>query len=240
METTVKPGMRFEAKQAVAPTQPTPRTYVWHVIEATDDGNWRCVRLDIDQVADEAVFATQDVLEGNAQYMHEASPRRIAGHAFAMLDEGEIVHYHDGHGKFVRCTVAKDVDENGIPCTVLKPTALVGRWGQDEIISRDRYGEERVGHHARRILTGNETFRPHPSNIYEVVPFTKPEANIHRYDNPALGGEAPLSLPPMSEDEKRQADKWRQVREIREATERGSDPDQIIQQVRESVVRPFL
>jgi hypothetical protein len=81
------------------------------------------------------------------------------------LKQGDIVHYHHGHGTWARCEVVDHPFHR--PGTIspdptlpsLVPIALVGpQWARDHQCTQD-YWTERVRH--------GKSFQPHASNIYE-------------------------------------------------------------------------
>lgn len=71
------------------------------------------------------------------------------------VPEGTQLHYHHGHGEWIRGVV-----EGG----VFRPTDLVGKW--DTPVTIDHTGQVRESSGMRRITSGH-TFRPHYANIYE-------------------------------------------------------------------------
>jgi hypothetical protein len=83
---------------------------------------------------------------------------------------GQIVHYHDGFGQYVRCEVVtadnprKDIDHpsvsDGEKC--LKELALVGNWAF--------YDAQSDSYHVRGIRQGR-LFKPNASNIWENPEF---------------------------------------------------------------------
>jgi len=80
---------------------------------------------------------------------------------------GDIVHYHNGFGQFVRCEVVKDAEG-----AKLKPIALVGEWKVYDLPRRMATGEVRYPYHAQKIREG-ETFRPAASNLFENPKFSE-------------------------------------------------------------------
>lgn len=85
---------------------------------------------------------------------------------YASLTLGEIVHYHNGFGEFVRSEVVVHEGANH-----LKPLALVGPWKD--------YNLHANSYHVRQIREG-AIFHPHASNIFE-----NPKASVPRTVNPA-------------------------------------------------------
>jgi hypothetical protein len=85
---------------------------------------------------------------------------------------GQIVHYHDGFGQYIRCEVVtaghprENVDhyavKDGEKC--LKELALVGTWRADDLASRS--------YHVRGILE-SRLFKPNASCIWEYPQFNR-------------------------------------------------------------------
>lgn len=80
---------------------------------------------------------------------------------YESLQVGQIVHYHNGFGAFVRCEVVTDGEKR-----LLKPIALVGEWRDYDLPKRLPNGEVSLPYHPRGIAEG-ETFQPHATNVYE-------------------------------------------------------------------------
>jgi len=108
----------------------------------------------------------------------DRAAHRHVEEARAVYDEfdlGQIVHYHNGFGQFVRCEVVDAPDDDacmhakkGERC--LKELALVGNWREYDLRS-DSY-------HMQGCLEGR-LFKPHSSNIYE-----NPKAALHHHPDP--------------------------------------------------------
>lgn len=80
---------------------------------------------------------------------------------------GEIVHYHNGFGEFVRGEIIETPE--GMK---MKPTALVGNWREGDLPHYDRYGNLCEGYHAREIREG-KVFQPNASNMWESPTFSR-------------------------------------------------------------------
>lgn len=81
---------------------------------------------------------------------------------YGSLRIGDVAHYHDGFGRFVRCEVVKNGE--------LLPVAFVGDWKDDKDIqpSRALDGTITDGYWLGKALNG-ESFTAHSSNIWEAV-----------------------------------------------------------------------
>lgn len=100
-----------------------------------------------------------------------AEGRRQHQDFYDSLALGQIVHYHDGFGQYIRCEVVtadmprKHIDANvsaGEKC--LKEMALVGNWRESDLRSD--------GYHMRGIRQAR-LFKPNASNIWESPKFER-------------------------------------------------------------------
>lgn len=140
--------------------------------------------------------------------------RHAAAEAFySSLSPGQVVHYHNGFGAFVRCEAAV---EDGR--TVLKEVALVGEWREFDLPHRARDGSVQMGYHADGVIEGR-TFRPHPSCVYESSDYVRGP-----FEDPR--GKAPIRLEPPGHDgeEAREAALWRKVEAAAAILSRAQDP----------------
>jgi hypothetical protein len=109
---------------------------------------------------------------------------------YASLTPGQIVHYHNGFGNFVRCEVVSGHGENA-----LKPIALVGEWRSHDLPSRAPDGSIRRPYHVEKIAEG-ETMTPSYSLIFESPCFN------NRYDiDPRTLDPVDLTVPEMTAQE---------------------------------------
>lgn len=100
---------------------------------------------------------------------------------------GEIVHYHNGFGQFVRGEIVETPKGKA-----MKPIALVGKWEAYDLPRFDQSGELTLGYHAKQIAEG-ETMKPHESNIYESDP-----ARFKRDGDPRTMEALDLTPPPLT------------------------------------------
>jgi hypothetical protein len=130
---------------------------------------------------------------------------------YATLKPGEIVHYHNSFGQYIRCEAVpippnwkSALGHEPIGQVVLKPIALVGGirtpesrngWFEHDIFTRFADGTVHHGHHAQMILDG-ELFQPNGGSIFE-------SPNYHRREGEADPREMePMDLnPPAMTDE---------------------------------------
>jgi hypothetical protein len=138
---------------------------------------------------------------------------------YANLNVGDIIHYHNGFGEWVRCKVANVRDKGN----VLVPIALVGKWRE---LPRKRFANGALSYcyYADKVASGDSMEQPNFTNLYEagqkgdgVDPRTLPPLD--------------LTPPPMTNEQERIASIWKQVELIRESLE-GTDPAEILEQVK--------
>lgn len=141
--------------------------------------------------------------------------------AYAHMNVGQIVHYHDGFGQFIRCKVV-DVDGE----KKLKPIHMVGAWDNLDLPRREPSGEVHYPYNARSVIDG-AVFKPHSGNIWE---FSKDLQKTQR--DPRKMDAIDLSVPDQSEEEKSAAVLYAAVRQAREALESVDDlgPRKALQQ----------
>ena len=144
---------------------------------------------------------------------------------YASLKPGQVVHYHNGFGQYIRCTVVREGGK-----TALKETALVGAWREYDLPKRELDGSVRLGHHADGIAEGR-TITPHMSCIWE-------SGKDRRFpDDPATLEPIDLSVPEMSPEEAERARLWRKVARVRALVSqqhRDLDPGEILAAVAEA------
>jgi len=101
---------------------------------------------------------------------------------FDGLELGQVVHYHNGFGEFVRCMVVEyDYDFRTGPSEytagqkVLLPIALVGNWNPRDLPHEIRQADgsvyESVPYHAKKVLTMSGAWRPSAGCVFESPSF---------------------------------------------------------------------
>ncbi len=130
---------------------------------------------------------------------------------FAAKKPGDIVHYHNGFGDFVRYEMQPDRQ--------WKPIALVGNWKND-LPRRCTNGSIYYPYHAKAILTGE--LRDAPGNVTTIYETMSDKA---RFQDPATMQPVDLTLPPMTEAEEAQAKLWQAIDSARKALESGTPGD---------------
>lgn len=145
---------------------------------------------------------------------------------YESLSIGDVVHYHNAFGNYVRCEVVMGYDdESGSTQKMLKPVALVGNWKGHDLPKRMRDGSVYEPYYTKKVREA-EPFRPHASNLYESPEFS----DRHGFDPRTLD---PISLevPGVTPQEAEHYAKVRFLDRVAElAQEEGShdDPDATI------------
>ena len=141
------------------------------------------------------------------------------------LTEGQIVHYHNGFGEYIRCKVNQDKE--------LIPFALVGRWRAYDLPKRLADGTVHLSYYCNQILN-QKPFKPHASNIFEY-----PEFSDKNNFSPINAPEVDVSIPEQTEEEKQISNLWTTVSEIqKEISDNISrDPKIILGRIKEIISR---
>ena len=138
---------------------------------------------------------------------------------YESLSPGDIVHYCNGFGQYVRCEVVRQDMQNK-----LMPIALVGDWRPHDLPLRQRDGEIYLNHYPQ-MIEDRKLFDPNASNIWE-----------HRQDGPDPRQMKPLdlSVPDMTADEKKVAAKWAKIKAVQKVVQEAhsGDPDDILAKIR--------
>jgi len=161
---------------------------LWTVTKSRGNGTWDCVvaESEPDWAGVKKVFGTEEIVRalGMEQLWKDLSTAQAD--FWASRKPGEVLHYHDAFGRYVRGTVVEGIDRDGEPAMVLRPTALVGMW-QDIDLPRwnDAGFFHEGGYHVKKIASG-ETFQPNQSSIYESPDFVRPRGEAERIDPRSL------------------------------------------------------
>lgn len=137
----------------------------WEVVRSRGANTWDCeiVAPSLDGLGVQKVFGGEEI---------ERALKRAA-HFSRVIDEntawwsarkvGEIVHYHNGFGQFVRGEI---VDVNGEK--KMRPIALVGNYREYDLPIRNRDGS--INHRQASTVAKGEPFAPNYGNMYESDP----------------------------------------------------------------------
>lgn len=140
------------------------------------------------------------------------------------LKVGDIVHYHDGFNKFVRCRVNENKE--------LVPFSLVGEWRDYELPRRGVDGEIILSYYCKKIVN-KEPFKPNATNIYEYPNFSRKNQDPNNFV------EIDIKIPEQTKEEKHKSDIWVNLKQIQEEIQQGfvqsKDPETILNKVKNMV-----
>jgi hypothetical protein len=141
------------------------------------------------------------------------------------LVEGQIVHYHNGFGEYVRCRINQDKK--------LVAFALVGNWRIHDLPKRLADGKIHLSYYCKMIMN-QEPFKPNASNIFEFPGFSD-KNNF----SPINAPEVDISIPEQTEEEKQISNLWITVNEIQREISDNTirDPKIILRRIKEIISR---
>lgn len=150
---------------------------VW-IAEAQNDADWK---------GEQRAFTTEEIQHSlTMRNLFERLDRQHDAY-YKSLKPGQIVHYNNGFGNFVRSEVTAD--------RKLMPIALVGPWAKHDLPMRRIDGDVYYPYHALKIKEC-ETFEPNASNIYENSTSLQ-----NQYTDPAQLEPIDLSVPSMTPEQ---------------------------------------
>ena len=165
---------------------------------------------DMDYSGVEKAFTTQEI-ESSKQWAARFAKLAEADDDFwATVSEGDILHYNDGFGNFVRCEVVMGTEDNAggvdrsenVGRLVMLPVALVGNWKQFDLANRRPDGSISYGYHARKVIEGNGAWRASTTCIYEAPDYSRGYA---KHPDPRTLPALSLEVPEMTELEEQAA-----------------------------------
>jgi hypothetical protein len=181
---------------------------LWEVYEKAGPGVWRAevvnepveingTMYDSDHVGTCDVFDEDQIARSlRAAAMWEGLADR-RGDYFESLTVGDIVHYHNSFGQYVRCEVVRSEDGSE---NQLQPIALVGAWKPYDLPQRRANGEISTPYHADKVLNRTGAWQPSDGCVYESPSFVKPRGEAESIDPTALDP-IPLVLPAPDAEE---------------------------------------
>lgn len=189
---------------------------LWRVIRKSGPESYVCrvenekividgEEYDSDWAGTEKAFLATDILRSIGMDKLFDGMRNEHDDYFKSLKPGQTVHYHNGFGNYVRCTVVVKDGAN-----VLKPFALVGAWRSHDLPRRLQDGSLSYAHYPKMIADG-ETFTPNYSNIYET-------GKVEKQPDPRNMPVIDLTVPDMTPEAAATAELWQKVRKIHELT----------------------
>lgn len=178
---------------------------LWRVTSKSGASAWIAVSEDEDYGGMEHAFTTKQVESAMKWARTLSALGNDHDDFFANLNPGEIVHYHNGFGDYVRCQVilGEGTSVHGDDLTglnVLQPIALVGEWKHD-LPRRDARGEVQLGYHAEKVINRTGAWQPSTSCVFEAPGFSGPRGPVAGRD-PRDMEAIDLSVPEMDEAEK--------------------------------------
>jgi hypothetical protein len=151
---------------------------------------------------------------------------------------GEVLHYDNGFGQFVRGVVVLQGDEKK-----LKPTALVGRWGSHELPKRRPNGEIYYPYHANKVVNQPEdaAWQPSESCVFENPRYSK---SVQRVGDPRRMKPIDLSVPDMTPEQQAQAKLEQAIDRVRDVLENryqtSAHPREVLESIKELVDAEFV
>jgi hypothetical protein len=139
----VRKGTKFFA----AHKDSTPE---WEVLLITESGYAECVVISPDWKGETRVY-TKDEISAVIWRGRAFDRMNLSQNGYWERQHvGDIIHYHNSFGKFVRLEVVLDGEgkKSG------KPIALVGKWDRSDLPRRNPDGEIYYPHSAKSVVTG--------------------------------------------------------------------------------------
>lgn len=219
MPERIKVGTQFRAGYADS-------NALWEVKSSRGRGAWNCEivnekmvvdgkEYDGDYVGVKKVFGTEEIQRAVGLSKLFDNLHKRSDDFYASLREGQVVHYQNTHGVYVRCKVVKKDGEN-----VLKPVALVGEWRGYDLPHRYPDGKVAKGYYPEMIEKG-ETFHPHDSNIVESPGYAS-RREVKAEDVAKLP-EIDLTVPAPTKQEQDTAAAWEWKRQVQAELEKVVD-----------------
>lgn len=241
----VKVGTRFRSTYADG-------NCLFEVTERAGPDAWRAVVVDepiefngqvypSDFAGVEQLFSTKQVEQALKWEQHLQRSREERDDFYDSLMPGDILHYHNGFGNYVRCEVVladgnAEASEQG-EWLLLQPIALVGNWKPMDLPKRYIDGSVDLGYHAKKVTERSGAWAPHTSCIYEAPNFVAPrtrQGGIADTD-PRNLDPIDLSLPEPSAEERVRYGKARLLMLISDIASDLTNPDVALAKIRQLV-----
>lgn len=197
----------------------------WTVVRSRGGNSWDCeIKGDEDFKGAKKVFGTEEIEAAVAMAALWSGMKQKHEDYYETLKPGQIVHYHNGFGEYVRCEVVRDDGRNK-----LKGIALVGAWRTHDLPQRRADGTINLPYNAKKVLEG-DLMTPNAGNIWEGS-----ESLQKTQPDPRKMQPLDLSVPPLTDTQAVAAEKWATIKLIRASLE-GTDPDTILNTIRALVL----
>lgn len=182
---TVRTGTRFFYLHADSKPE-------WKVVEKRGKDTWLATVVSDDWHGTKKVFGTEEIEEAIDRERRIEALFERRDNFWESRTVGEILHYHDSFGRYVRGEVVRRNDK-----MVFVPTALVGAWSGTDLPMRMRHS-----YHVKRILNpeNDSTWQPNESSVFEAKTFSRPFGPNREFD-PRTAVAIDLSDPPELEGE---------------------------------------
>ncbi len=156
----------------------------------------------IDWLGHKKVFGGEEIRSSIAHDRALDSLFASADNFWASRRIGEVLHYHDSFGRYVRGIVV-DTPKG----KQMRATALVGNWTGHDLPKRGPDGEVRVPYQVKKIREG-DTWAPNESCVYEAEAFSRKRDLPDPRKMPALD----ISDPAPLEGEAAEAARYEKMR----------------------------
>lgn len=141
---------------------------LWRVVSPRGADTWNCeiAPSDVDYAGTKKVFGSEEIKRAIAQSEIWAEMAKSNKDFWTTRKVGEVLHYENRHGQWVRGTVVDGLDKENKPARVLRVEALVGRWDRHDLPTWYDTGRYNEGYHVKQIRDG-ATIQPHEGGIFE-------------------------------------------------------------------------
>lgn len=200
---TVKKGVQFRSTIADC-------NALWEVVSKDGKQGWLCVCVNepyeingttypSDYAGTEKLFSATEIIRHVKFEQAWANLGQRTNDWWANRTDGEVVHYHNSFGAYVRGVIVSDMDGN----KKMRPTALIGDWRPYDLPRRFPDGSIIKGYHAEKIEKG-ELMQPNEGCMYESATFSPPRGPGKDFD-PRTLDPIDITIPPMDTEAERVA-----------------------------------
>lgn len=153
-----------------------PYTYadsspMWRVVKPRGNDTWECIVAEdsVDWAGTRKVFGGEEIRRAVASMQMWENIASEHDSWWNSRKIGEIVHYHNGFGQYVRGRIVWEVTEE-CPAgrNAMVPTELVGNWRDYDLPRIDAGGNLHESYHVRQIREG-KAMQPNYTNMVEAV-----------------------------------------------------------------------
>lgn len=195
----------------------------WEVIGHRGADTWNCEIVNCpDYSGTTKVFGGEEIRASINLSNYWKKTANDSDNFYQSLKDGQIIHYSNGFGQFVRCEVKNKK---------LIPIALVGAWREFDLPKRYANGEINLPYHAKQILEKNP-YTPHASNLYEYSSSLQKQ-----HANPINLKPISLNVPEMTPEQTEIAKLWKQVEAIENVIRNRdqNNPRLVLEQIKKMI-----